>query len=73
MIPCSQEETIKKLVEAKGYSKAKLDNIEAMVKDIKDNHLKAIYRKLTRPSWTVCTIITSLVTIVGVLLTIVFT
>ena len=66
---CTQETTIKDLIEFKGLVGGKLENIEQGITDIKDNHLSHIYKEIKcitkklsskRPSWTVTWIITAL-------------
>ncbi|KKM89776.1 hypothetical protein LCGC14_1245290 [marine sediment metagenome] len=75
--PCNQTNTIKSLIESKGSTEAKLNNIEKCLKDIKDNHLHSIYDKIdnintklsvNRPTWTITVIITFLVSLVLLLL-----
>ena len=43
-----------------GWIYSEIRNIKDDIKDIKDNHLASIYKKLERPSWLVCTIISLL-------------
>ncbi len=67
MDPCKYEKELGGLLESK-------ENFEAFMKEIRDNHLTHIYKKLEqlagRPTWIVVIIITSLTTLNGILITI---
>lgn len=71
--PCKFEKDIGGLLQAK-------DNFEKFMEEMRDNHLKSIYKELKcitekmssrRPSWTVSWIIATLTTLCGILITII--